>query len=150
MSLKPSLCNLQAFGTDGEECLYTAFSVQFAKARHLRCFLHFRDNIKRKLLAMKVSNDVVIHIIQDVLGSLLKGKRGLVDAQSMDEVQSHLLELKSSWEVIAPGFFAWFLQYQAEVIESAMIAPIRQAAGLGNPPEPFYTNEIESINQTQS
>ena len=27
-----------------------------------------------------------------------------------------------------------------------MLAPIRQAVGLGNPPEPFYTNEIESIN----
>ena len=26
-----------------------------------------------------------------------------------------------------------------------MLSPIRQAAGLGNPPEPFYTNEIESI-----
>ena len=28
-----------------------------------------------------------------------------------------------------------------------MLSPIRQAAGLGNPPEPFYTNEIESINR---
>jgi len=28
-----------------------------------------------------------------------------------------------------------------------MLAPIRQSAGLGNPPEPFYTNQIESINQ---
>ena len=28
-----------------------------------------------------------------------------------------------------------------------MLSPIQQAAGLGNPPEPFYTNEIESINR---
>ena len=30
VSLKPSLCNLQAFGTDGEECLYNAFATQFS------------------------------------------------------------------------------------------------------------------------
>ena len=28
-----------------------------------------------------------------------------------------------------------------------MLSPIQQAAGLGNPSEPFYTNEIESINR---
>ena len=52
VSMKPSLSQLQAFGTDGEECLYTAFSTQFPNARHLRCFLHFRDNCKAKLQDM--------------------------------------------------------------------------------------------------
>ena len=147
VSLKPSLSGLLAFGTDGEECLHKAFSAQFSKAQHLRCFLHFRDNMKRKLIEMKISNDGVIQIIQDVLGSYLRGKRGLVDARSAEELQSLFVALKSNWEVIAPGFFDWFLQYKIEAIESSMLAPIRQSSGLGNPPEPFYTNEIESINR---
>ncbi len=32
---------------------------------------------------MKVSNDGVIQIIQDVLGSFLKGRHGLADAKSI-------------------------------------------------------------------
>lgn len=92
-------------------------------------------------------NDDVYEIIQDVLGSILKGRPGLVNAQSSEELKTQFLALKTKWEIIAPGFFDWFLQYKLEVIESSMLAPIRQAAGLGNPPEPFYTNEIESINR---
>ena len=57
--------SLSAFGTDGEECLFLA-----------QCFLHFRDNCKAKVQEMKVSNDGVVDIIQDVLGSFLKDKSG--------------------------------------------------------------------------
>ena len=49
VSLKPSISHLQAFGTDGEENLFSAFSAQYSLAKHLRCFLHFRDNCKAKL-----------------------------------------------------------------------------------------------------
>ena len=52
VSLKPSLSDLQAFGTDGEECLYNAFATQFSQARHVRCFLQFWDNCKAKLQEM--------------------------------------------------------------------------------------------------
>ena len=147
VSLKPSLCDLKAFGTDGEECLYNAFGTQFSHACHVRCFLHFRDNCKAKLQEMKVSNDGVVDIIQDVLGSFLKGRPGLVDARTSEELNSQLLCLKSKWDGIAPGFHDWFVKHKLQAIESSMMAPIRQTAGLGNPPEPFYTNEIESINR---
>ena len=82
VSLKPQLIDLRAFGTDGEECLYNAFSAQFTNAQQLRCFLHFRDNCKAKLLEMKVQNNNILEIIQDILGSLLRGKPGLVNAQT--------------------------------------------------------------------
>ena len=45
------------------------------------------------------------------------------------------------------GFFNWFVEHKVQVIESSMLASVRESAGLGNPPEPFYTNEIESINR---
>ena len=50
ISLKPSLRNIIAFGTDGEEELFEAFQTQLPNTLHLRCFCHFRSNIKRKLL----------------------------------------------------------------------------------------------------
>ena len=46
VSLNPSIAQLRSFGTDGEECLYSAFAAQFPFATHLRCFLHFCDNCK--------------------------------------------------------------------------------------------------------
>ena len=54
ISLNPSLIQLRAFGTDGEEGLYKAFATQFPSAAHLRCFLHFRDNCKTKLQQLHV------------------------------------------------------------------------------------------------
>ena len=117
VSLKPSLSDFQAFGTDGEECLYNALATQFSQAHHVRCFLHFRDNCKAKLQEMKVSNDGVLEIIQDILGSFLKGKSGLVDACTSEELRSQLHSLQSKWEHIAPGFFGWFLENKVRVIE---------------------------------
>ena len=147
VSLKPSLCDLQAFGTDGEECLYNAFATEFSRAHHVRCFLHFRDNCKAKLHEMKVSSDSVLEIIQDILGSFLRGKQGLVDACSSEDLRDKLYSMQGRWEIIAPGFFWWFLQHKVPVIQSSMLATVRESAGLGSPPEPFYTNEIESINR---
>lgn len=147
VSLKPSLSGIQTFGTDGEECLYNTFATQFCQARHVRCFLHFRDSCKAKLQEMKVSNELTLEIIQDILGSFLRGKPGLVDACTSEELRSQLYSLQSKWECIAPRFFSWFLEHKLQVIESSMLASVRESAGLGSPPEPFYTNEIESINR---
>ena len=138
VSMKPSLSQLQAFGTDGEECLYTAFSTQFPNARHLRCFLHFRDNCKAKLQDMNVPNHIQLIIIQDILGSFLKGKEGLVDASDGGDLYSRLQSLKPMWESCAPGFFEWFAKNKLFTLESSMLKSIRQSSGLGNPPGPFY------------
>lgn len=145
--LKPSLSQLQAFGTDGEECLYTAFSTQFPNARHLRCFLHFRDNCKAKLHELKAPNHVAIIIIQDIFGSFLKGKEGLVDANDVYDLHCKLQSLKTAWESLVPDFFDWFVKNKLLALETSMLKPVRQASGLGNPPEPFYTNDVESINR---
>ena len=147
VSLEPSLVDLRSFGTDGEEALFKAFTLQFRKATHLRCFLHFRDNCMAKLRDLKVTNDVSINVIQDILGCPLKGTQGLVDATSKDEVYVKLDELRDKWDLIVPGFHEWFLKYKAEDLATSMTQAARLSAGLGNPPEPFYTNEVESINR---
>ena len=42
-------------------------------------------------------------------------------------------------------FFVWFKRYIAEVIKTTMLRPVRESAGLGNPPMEYC---IESINST--
>ena len=45
-----------------------------------------------------------------------------------------------------PTFHAWFLEYCREVVVHSMIRPVREKAGLGSPPYPYYTNAVESKN----
>ena len=109
--------------------------------------MHFRDNCKAKLQQLHVSNDVMLDIIQDILGSYLKGRVGLVDMSNVAELQSKFLSLKEKWEEEAPGFFNWFLENKLPTVESCMLRPLRKSAGLGSPPDPFYTNDVESANR---
>ena len=100
-----------------------------------------------KLRDLHVANDVALNVLQDVFGCPLKGTQGLVDACSREEVYAKLDELYDKWNLVAPGFHAWFLKYKAEDIATSMTQNLRESAGLGNPPEPFYTNEVETINR---
>ena len=47
---------------------------------------------------------VVLEIIQDIFGSLIKCLRGIVDGYSADDLKSQFDHLKAKWESIAPGF----------------------------------------------
>ena len=49
VGLRPALCNVLCFGTDGEGALVKAFKQQLPHAIHLRCFRHMKQDIKRKL-----------------------------------------------------------------------------------------------------
>ena len=53
---------------------------------------------------MKISNEGVLEIIQDILGSFLKSKPGLVDVYTSKDLRSQLDSLQSKWELIALGF----------------------------------------------
>ena len=48
---------------------------------------------------------------------------------------------------MVPGFHEWFMQYKAEELATSMTQSVCESAGLGNPPYPFCTNDIESINR---
>jgi len=56
VGLKPSLCQLVAFGTDGEKVLSTAFSTVFNNAVHCHCFLHFKGNLDSENLIFLSTN----------------------------------------------------------------------------------------------
>ena len=63
---KPQLASLKAFGTDGELALENALSAAFPCAQHLRCFLHFRGNIERKLEKLAIPGVIAPEIVKDV------------------------------------------------------------------------------------
>ena len=101
-------------------------------------------------------------ILNDIFGYKVDGVHflGLVDAKSEDDFRDKLAALKSKWDTTEdkfrrvekgahtlPSFHAWFVTYQSNVMMETMITPVRQRAGLGTPPDPFYTNPSESINR---
>ena len=152
IGLEPNLANLQAFGTDGEAALVNALSMSFPKACHLRCFLHFKGNIERKLTEMRLPNDVVKEFMQDIMGKPSHFQLGLVDANDSSHLDDLLNNFENIWNVreepyhSPPDFFSWFKKYQRNVIAESMTREVRIKAGLGNPPCPYYTNDVESKN----
>ncbi len=63
------LSSLKAFGTDGEQALENALAATFPSAQHVRCFLHFRGNIERKLQDLGLPRAVSNEIVKDIMGT---------------------------------------------------------------------------------
>ena len=149
---RPALTGLRCYGTDGEAALVNAFTAVFPQAIHLRCFLHFRENIERKLQQLSISASVIKEYRKDIFGSPSQLELGLVDAESESELDAMLNSLENVWNNrespfhSPPEFHSWFRLYSRDVIAKSMLHPIREKAGLGSPPEPYYTNDIESKN----
>ena len=144
-----SLGGVRAFGTDGEKALADGFTHEFRYALHLTCFIHFRRNIKQQLQERDFPSHAISEIIDDVMGCQ-KGSvfcEGLVDCSSHDEFQQKLVLLKERWEKFdGEGFYEWFCEHKAAIVEETMLKPIREDAGLGCPPESFTTNASETAN----
>ena len=152
VSKRPELAQLQCFGTDGETALVKAFSAVFTKAVHLRCFLHFRQNIERKLQEFGVSSAVIKEYRRDIFGDPRSLQVGLVDVSSKSELENKLASLEKKWNDLEKPFhspqefYEWFQENSLDVIADCMIRPLREQVGLGSPPASYYTNDIESKN----
>ena len=94
---RPQLSALKAFGTDGELALENALASTFPCAHHVRCFLHFRGNIERKLDELTIPRAVASEIIKDVMGCPTQLQHGLVDADSADKLDEMLTRFKARW-----------------------------------------------------
>ena len=80
------------YGTDGEDNMAKAFSYVYSNAKHLRCDIHMKDNVKQKLTQLGITGDVASEIISDVFGKKIDGGKdgGLVDCSSSEEFDSAL------------------------------------------------------------
>ena len=145
VGLKPKLQDIQCFGTDGEKALEEALCTQFKYATHLHCFLHFQVNIESKLSELGVSKFNAREFIHDIFGNPVLFE-GLVDADA-NSLDAEFEALKSVWNeresVLSncsqPQFHSWFRAYSLEVVRKSMLKDKRESAGLGSPPDPYYT-----------
>ena len=155
VGLRRDLERLQAFGTDGEKALIDAFSHEFGFAIHLLCAIHLRRNVKQHMQSCNFPDEHRRQTLDDIFGAK-RGSvylEGLIDAKSTEEFDSNLAALKLVWDDreasqpgYTPGFHEWFATNKAEDLKSCAIRPIREAAGLGSPPEMFTTNASEAVN----
>lgn len=156
VGLCPGLKNIRCFGTDGEKALVNALHTQFQSAIHLRCFLHFRGNLEDKLANLGISKANAQEFIRDVLGNPALLENGLVDAEAT-ELDKEFADLQEVWDerevslstsgTTCPSFHQWFKRNCLEDVRHCMLKDKREEAGLGSPPDPFYTNDVESKNR---
>ena len=156
VGLCPGLKNIRCFGTDGEKALVNALHTQFQSAIHLRCFLHFRGNLEDKLANLGISKANAQEFIRDVLGNPALLENGLVDAE-VTELDKEFADFQVVWDerevslstsgTTFPSFHQWFRRNCLEDVRHCMLKDKREEAGLGSPPDPFYTNDVESKNR---
>ena len=78
---------------------------------------------------------------------------GLVDAETPQEFDDKLAQRVKVWDRLEegdtgkqPSISKWFTTYKSKECKEAMLAPLRQQAGLGEPPTQFTTNDVECEN----
>ena len=142
------------YGTDGELALEKGFEdvfpIDHGENIHLRCFEHFKDDMKRKLELLNVPVGEQQNIIKSILGFENDGKRvkGLVDC-SADEFNDKLGEMEKLWP---DDFIHWIhtskgrLRSAANTMKLCMLRSVRVAAGLGSPPNKWTNQRAESMN----
>ena len=133
--------------------LKNALESSFVNAQHVRCFLHFKSNLERKLQELKIPKSIKDEIVKDVMGSPRHLQHGLVDSESVEQLESTLLNLQTHWNELErpynspPFFHTWFMRHCCDVIAKFMLPEICTKARLGYPPVPYYTNKVESKNK---
>ncbi|KAJ7350129.1 hypothetical protein OS493_038330 [Desmophyllum pertusum] len=145
VGLQPRLQSMQAFGTDGEDELIKACKSVFKESIALRCFRHFQQNVETALKNYGMQNHKNA-IIGHIFGN--EETPGLLEAESEEEFDQALQVHISTWKELPGGErFCKYLSDRSTMMKESMTADIRAKAGLGNPPEKFYTNDSESNNE---
>lgn len=140
------------YGTDGEENMAKAFSDAYPDAKHLRCDIHMRDNVKRKLSQLGITGTIASEIVFDIFGKKVDGgiDGGLVDCTSAEEFENAVKSVTDKWIAIHENgakFVDYFLKEKADVIRETARADIRSVCGLGYPPKVYTQNANECMNR---
>ena len=77
-----------------------------------------------------------------------------MDSENEEEFQARLETLSNVWSerlgVKGLEFHRWVLKNKADAMRKKMLAPVRQQAGLGKLPKPYYSNRVECANSLLS
>lgn len=141
------------YGTDGEENMVKAFSDAYPDAKHLRCDIHMKDNIKRKLSQLGITGTTAKEIIYDIFGKQVNGglDGGLVDCTSDKEFEHAVTSVTDKWNTMHENgckFVHYFLEEKADVIRDTAKADIRSVCGLGYPPKVYTQNANVRVHES--
>ena len=94
---KMELDALLACGTDGEKALIDGFQRNFRFATFLRCFIHFKGNIKTELKNCNIGSMQQKFYMQEIFGKQEDTTKfyGLVDSESTQEFDQKLEGMKN-------------------------------------------------------
>ena len=83
-----NITQLKRFGTDAEVNVFQAFKTCFPNADHLFCWIHSKDNVKRKLadLKLRFTKSYISEIFGKKSGNLKV--KGLLDSESQEGYES--------------------------------------------------------------
>ena len=124
--MKPELEGILACSTDGKKALIDGFKENLRFAVFLRCFLHFKYNIKRDLTDRNMTTEAKNQYLAEIFG-MQEGAikyTGLVDCKTTDIFDNKLNNLHDEWEEReatngsnnkAQAFFEWFRWEEREV-----------------------------------
>ena len=83
-----NIAQLKRFGTDAEVNVFQAFKTCFPNVDHLFCWIHSKDNVKRKLadLKLRFTKSYISEIFGKKSGNLKV--KGLLDSESEEGYES--------------------------------------------------------------
>ena len=102
----------------------TVFQTVFTRAKHLRCFLHFKSNLEDRLKKLSLPKSVRIKFLHYVFGNPTEFEEGLVDAKDEDCYEASLCSLQRLWNEREekyndpPSFFDWFVKNCKEAVKT--------------------------------
>ena len=108
---------------------------------YLPCKKHIEDNMKAKMQSLQLDASEKKIILEDVFGSKIPPKRGLVDCNTTDEFETMMAEVTGKWD---EQFTLYFNQCIADDIQNGMAPGIRREIGLKD--DFFYNNAAECHN----
>lgn len=117
----------------------------------------FKDNLLNKLERdLHIPKNISQEFISDIMGNVSSLEHGLLDAEDEEVFTAQLHSLEEEWNKRETEctnqdamFYDWFLEYHAGAAKTSMLYGTCKSAGLGNPPSPYYTNAVESMNSLQ-
>lgn len=153
---EPDIGDIRSVVTDGEAGLCKALKVFYPHAVKLRCTKHFKENVKDKLKALRITGEDATFFISAVFGCTSPEgiyQEGLIDSPDEETFDSLLSSVEEIWNEkeekasqcgSEPKFHRWIKQHSSMIKES-MIKDKRIKAGL-HPEEKITTNGAESAN----
>ena len=125
ISEKMGLDALLACETDGEKRLIDGFQRNFLFATFLRCFIHFKGNIKTELKNRNISSTLQKLYMQEIFGKQEGTTKfcGLVDSESTQEFDQKLEGMNNDWNNRESGItnISFFDLFKQENVDQFLV-----------------------------